>query len=210
MPELGFGAKENRTYGLNAGRCRKLAAGTYRYTQNQATVPLTTNPSMTKRPHSPQGELLQRPVKSKISDHTMSQIDDQTVFSQLEMPVPDNALVEDTTIADNTTLDKRVRETLRGETDDRRFLLKDLEDYRVNHNRCSQAVHAFSSVPAIFKDNQDSQDNRVSSYKDTIKHNPWLVKMLVDAHTKEMYGNIRRIGLLRQSDNLSAANNPSC
>ena len=122
----------------------------------------------------------------------MSQIDDQTVFSQLEMPVPDNALVEDTTITDNTTLDERVRETLCGKTDDRPFLLKDLEDYRVNHNRCSRAVHAFTSVllPAIFKDNQDSQDNRVSRYKDTIKHNPWLVKMLVDAHTKGMYGNI--------------------
>jgi hypothetical protein len=155
---------------------------------------------MTKRPRSLHGELQPHPVKAKIGDHNMSsQIDDQTVFSQLDMPLPGNALVEDTTI-DDTTLDKRVKQILHDEIRDRRDLLQyTTEEYRVNHTKCSRAVRALASVllPAIFEEQhtEDCQASLVASYEDTMKHNPWLVKMLIDACTKEMYGNIRRIGL---------------
>lgn len=150
---------------------------------------------MTKRarPESLQGELQPHPAKAKIDNHTMSsQIDDQTVFSQLDMPVPEDALVEDDTIADNATLDERVRNELK--TDDRRRYLGIARHYHSDLESCTDTVHAFASVllPAIFEDNQHSL---VASYKDTIKHNPWLIKMLVDAYNEGTYGNIRRIGL---------------
>jgi len=113
------------------------------------------------------------------------------VFSQ---PVPDNALVEDTTITDDTTLDKRVKETLRENSIGRGALKNSAREYHGSCDECSDAVDVLATVllPAILEDNQASL---VASYKDTIKHNPWLVRMPVDACTKETYGNIRRIGL---------------
>lgn len=138
-----------------------------------------------------------------------SQIDDQTVFSQLDMDVPENALVDDSTIADDATLDERVGKTLE-EDDVGSFALQKLVSaYRDSPKACSRAVGVLAKVllPVILEDNQDTL---VQSYKDTIKHNPWLVKMLVDAYSEGMYGNIQRIGLLRQLDRLSAAANPFC
>ena len=164
---------------------------------------------MTKRPRSesPQGQPQPHSVKAKIGDHAMSsQIDDQTVFSQLDMDIPENALVGDSTLADDI-LDKDVHKELSNQTEAmRRYLASAPFLYRVNHENCSNAIYALASVllPAIFKDNQ------VASYKDTIKRHPWLVKMLVDAYSEGMYGNIRRIGLLRQLDRLSAVANPFC
>jgi hypothetical protein len=160
---------------------------------------------MTKRPRSasPQGELQPHPVKPKIGDYTMSsQIDDQTVFSQLDMDVPQDALVEDDTIADDI-LDKDVNIELTNQTENNRRLLRSAARYyRVDHESCSDAVQALASVllPAILEDKQHTKDHQsslVANYKDTIKHNPWLVKVLVDAYNKQTYGNIRRIGLLR-------------
>ena len=156
---------------------------------------------MTKRPRpeSPQGELQPHSATAKIGNHTMaSQIDDQTVFSQLDMDVPENALVEDSTIADDI-LDKRVNKQLSNQKEGSRHHFKSMRHYRLDHGICSDVVYTLASalLPAIFEDNQASlvADSLVANYLDTIKHNPWLVKMLIDAYTKGMYGNIRRIGL---------------
>ena len=121
-----------------------------------------------------------------------SQIDDQTVFSQLDMDVPEDALVGDDT--NNTVLDERIKETLRKNSNGRIVLKTLAREYRASCDDCSDAVHALATIllPTIFEDNQDSL---VESYKDAIKHNPWLVGMLLNAFEKGTYSNIRRIGL---------------
>ena len=119
------------------------------------------------------------------------------------MDIPENAQVDDSTIADDI-LDEDVNKQLSNQTQtNRRYLASAPFLYRVNHENCSNAIYALASVllPAIFKDNQ------VASYEDTIKRNPWLVKLLIDAYNKQMYGNIRRVGLLQQLDHLSPALN---
>ena len=151
---------------------------------------------MTKRPRpeSLHGELQPHPAKAKIGKHTMSsQIDDQTVYAQLDMDVPENALVEDGAIADDATLDKRVKKTL-DEDDVSSSALRGVRRYHSSPKRCSIAVSVLAKIllPVIFEDNKDSL---VVKFKDTIKHNPWLVKMLMGAYKKGTYSNIRRIGL---------------
>ena len=111
-----------------------------------------------------------------------SQIDDQTVYSQLNMPVPDNALVEDTTITDDTALDKRVRETLDKDGVGRSALKFSAREYRDSYEECSFAINVLAKVllPAIFEDNQHPEEHRdslIASYEYTIKRHPWLVKI---------------------------------
>ena len=115
------------------------------------------------------------------------------------MDVLENALVDDSTIADDI-LDKRVNKQL---SDHSRRHLRSIRHYRLDQGVCSDAIYTLASelLPVIFEDNQ------VASYEDTIKRNPWLVKLLIDAYNKQTYGNIQRVGLLRQLDRLSPALN---
>jgi len=140
--------------------------------------------------HSPQGELLPAAVIAK-TDHPIVP-DMQTVFSRLDMGVPDDAMV-DTEIDDNTVNTQVKRRLAEYPQESLKLLERAIRNVKVDEECCSDAIDELASVllPAVFDHGRN--DNRVSSYKDIIKCNPWLIKMLIDAHKSEKYHVIRRL-----------------
>ena len=147
-----------------------------------------------RRSDSPQGK---SPVKAKFDHTTVPSIQD--VQRNLDMRVPDDAMVEDTTIDDDTA-DAGVAKILN--SNPLEFEVFDLTSrhYHSDHKRaideltCSRAIDelARTLLPAIFPDNQH---HLTEDYKATLHRNPWLIKMLFNAYKARKYHDIRRIGL---------------
>ena len=141
-----------------------------------------------RRSDSPQGK---SPVKAKFDHTTVPSIQD--VQRNLDMHVPDDAMVEDTTIDDDTA-DADVAKILN--SDPLNFEVFDLTSrrYHSDHKTCSRAIDelACTLLPAIFPDNQH---HLTEDYKATLHRNPWLIKMLFNAYKARKYHDIRRIGL---------------
>ncbi|KAI0300392.1 hypothetical protein BC826DRAFT_675902 [Russula brevipes] len=153
---------------------------------------LPTTPSKRPASDSPQGEFQPAPVMAK-TDHPIES-DMQTVLSQIDMGVPNDAMV-DTEIDDdtvNTQVNHRLAESLPGFLN---WLDIATDDAERNEKSCSHAIDALASVllPAVFDHSRN--DDRVFSYKDIIKSNPWLIKKLIGAHESKEYHVIRRLRL---------------
>jgi hypothetical protein len=142
-----------------------------------------------KRPSadSPSGELQPPSIKVKI-DGTTAPMEDSpvlSVFSQLDMLVPEDA------VADDNWIDAAALEC---KADSLVLSIVDYFTHRYSHDEkiCEVAVHTLAAVllPFIFRDHKDGQS---VNYTDIINRNPWLVRMLFTAHESGQYKDIRRL-----------------
>jgi hypothetical protein len=107
------------------------------------------------------------------------------------MLVPEDAMAEDTTTTEDLN---KIKNELASKQNNLMLLSMTGRDYQLDEPHCSEAVDVLASIllPAIFN---HSQDALCKGYKDTINRNPWLIKMLFDAHKSETYDRIRQLGL---------------
>jgi hypothetical protein len=150
-----------------------------------ASLPII--PSKRPASDSPQGEFQPAPVMAKTG-HPIKP-DMQTVLLKFDMDVPNDAMVDTEIDNDivNTQVEHRLAKCLPSQID---LLNIATTDPKWNEDFCSHAVNALASVllPATF-----DHSDRVPSYEDIIKCNPWLIKMLTGAYKSKEYHVIRRL-----------------